>query len=120
MSRLPALTGKQLVAVLQQLGFESLRVKGSHHFLRHPDGRTTVVPIHAGETIGPGLLNSIFANNVSVGYFAAECRARVTARIHSQGPEAIRIQIQQSGQLLAVVPVGAALSDWGEPGLASP
>jgi hypothetical protein len=40
MSRLPALTGKQLVAVLQQLGFESLRVKGSHHFLRHPDGRT--------------------------------------------------------------------------------
>jgi predicted RNA binding protein YcfA (HicA-like mRNA interferase family) len=59
MSRLPALTGKQLVAVLQQLGFESLRVKGRHHFLRHPDGRTTVVPIHAGETIGPGLLSSI-------------------------------------------------------------
>ena len=29
---------------------------------------------------------SRFANNVSVGYFAAECRARVTARIHSQGP----------------------------------
>ena len=59
MSRLPALTGKQLLYVLLQLGFESLRVKGSHHFLRHPDGRTTVVPIHAGETIGPGLLNSI-------------------------------------------------------------
>ena len=59
MSRLPALTGKQLLAVLHQLGFETLRVKGSHHFLRHPDGRTTVVPIHAGETVGPGLLNSI-------------------------------------------------------------
>ena len=59
MSRLPALTGKQLLTVLQKLGFESLRVKGSHHFLRHPDGRTTVIPIHAGETIGPGLLNSI-------------------------------------------------------------
>ena len=59
MSRLPALTGKELLAALQQLGFESLRVKGSHHFLRHPDGRTTVVPIHDGETIGPGLLNSI-------------------------------------------------------------
>jgi len=59
MSRLPALAGKQLLAVLHQLGFETLRVKGSHHFLRHPDGRTTVVPIHAGETVGPGLLNSI-------------------------------------------------------------
>ena len=32
MSRLPALTGKQLLAVLQQLGFETIRVKGSHHF----------------------------------------------------------------------------------------
>jgi predicted RNA binding protein YcfA (HicA-like mRNA interferase family) len=59
MSRLPVLSGKQLLYVLLQLGFESLRVKDSHHFLRHPDGRTTVVPIHAGETIGPGLLNSI-------------------------------------------------------------
>jgi len=32
---------------------------GSHHFLRHPDGPTTVVPVHAGETIGPGLLFQI-------------------------------------------------------------
>jgi predicted RNA binding protein YcfA (HicA-like mRNA interferase family) len=42
-SRLPALTGKQLIAVLQQFGVESLRLKGSHHILRHPDGRTTVL-----------------------------------------------------------------------------
>jgi predicted RNA binding protein YcfA (HicA-like mRNA interferase family) len=27
--------------------------------LRHPDGRATVVPVHAGETIGPGLLSKI-------------------------------------------------------------
>ena len=27
--------------------------------LQHPDGRRTVVPVHAGETIGPGLLNAI-------------------------------------------------------------
>lgn len=45
--------------MLQQLGFELLRVKGSHHFMRHPDGRTTVVPVHAGEVIGPGLLSKI-------------------------------------------------------------
>jgi predicted RNA binding protein YcfA (HicA-like mRNA interferase family) len=36
-----------------------VRIKGSHHFLRHPDGRATVVPVHAGETIGPGLLAQI-------------------------------------------------------------
>jgi hypothetical protein len=108
---------------------------------------------------------SRLANNVSVGYFAAECRARVTARIHSQvlrfsfpcasgtkvgdltddasqGPEAIRIQIQQMGQLLVLLLlsgtvlavlvgispwlllagglIGAASSEWSEPGLASP
>jgi len=27
--------------------------------MKHPDGRTTVVPIHAGETTGPGLLSKI-------------------------------------------------------------
>ena len=36
-----------------------LRVKGSHHFLRHVDGRATVVPVHAGETVGPGLFIKI-------------------------------------------------------------
>jgi HicA toxin of bacterial toxin-antitoxin, len=36
-----------------------VRVKGSHHFIRHSDGRATVVPVHAGETLGPRLLASI-------------------------------------------------------------
>lgn len=59
MTKLPSLTGKQLIAVLGRAGFEVQRIRGSHHFLRHPDGRTTVVPIHAGEVIGPGLLAKI-------------------------------------------------------------
>jgi len=33
--------------------------KGSHVFLQHPDGRGTVIPVHAGETIGPGLFSKI-------------------------------------------------------------
>jgi predicted RNA binding protein YcfA (HicA-like mRNA interferase family) len=44
---------------LRRAGFEVARVKGSHHFVRHPDGRGTLVPVHAGETIGPGLLSAI-------------------------------------------------------------
>jgi predicted RNA binding protein YcfA (HicA-like mRNA interferase family) len=36
--KLPALTGKQV------------RQKGSHVFLRHPDGRRTVMPVHTGES----------------------------------------------------------------------
>jgi predicted RNA binding protein YcfA (HicA-like mRNA interferase family) len=58
-SRLPRVTGRELLTALRKAGFAVVRVKGSHHFLRHADGRATVVPVHAGETIGPGLLSAI-------------------------------------------------------------
>jgi len=59
MNKLPALTGRQLIDALSAAGFQVVRTKGSHHFLRHADGRVTVIPIHQGETIGPGLLSKI-------------------------------------------------------------
>jgi len=58
MSRTPRLTGSELISALSKAGFGVLRIKGSHHF-RHPDGRSTVVPAHSGETLGPGLLHKI-------------------------------------------------------------
>ncbi|TDY59503.1 putative RNA binding protein YcfA (HicA-like mRNA interferase family) [Aminivibrio pyruvatiphilus] len=59
MTPLPALTGKILVTALAKAGFNVVRIRGSHYFLRHNDGRCTVVPVHAGETIGHGLLAKI-------------------------------------------------------------
>ena len=59
MSRLPALTGAQVVRALQRAGFAVERTRGSHIFLKHPDGRATVVQVHRGETLGPGLLLKI-------------------------------------------------------------
>ena len=59
MTRLPRLTGDELIKTLTSTGFSDVRIRGSHHYLRHPDGRATVVPLHAGETIGPGLLTKI-------------------------------------------------------------
>ena len=59
MSRAPRVTGPDLIAALEKAGFRVLRIKGSHHFLRHENGRSTVVPAHSGETIGPGLLRKI-------------------------------------------------------------
>ena len=59
MPTLPSISGKQLVSALESLGFQVIRTRGSHRFMRHPDGRATVVPVHAGETIGPGLLARI-------------------------------------------------------------
>ena len=77
MTRLPRPTGKEVLTVLQRAGFQVIRSKGSHHFLRHPDGRATVVPVHARETIGPGLLHRILTD---CGIAAAEFRRRLTSR----------------------------------------
>jgi len=59
MSKLFTLTGKVLIKALMRAGFEEIKTKGSHHFLRHSDGRCTVVPVHSRETIGKGLMSQI-------------------------------------------------------------
>ena len=59
MPKLRKLKGKELIKILSLHGFDVIRIKGSHHFLRHDDSRCTVVPVHAGETLGPGLLLQI-------------------------------------------------------------
>ena len=59
MPRSPRLRGSELIKALHKAGFATIRTKGSHRFLRHPDGRRTVIPVHSGEVIGPGLLHKI-------------------------------------------------------------
>ncbi|MBD2596674.1 type II toxin-antitoxin system HicA family toxin [Nostoc spongiaeforme FACHB-130] len=59
MSKLPSLTGREVITALEKVGFEVVRIRGSHHILIHGDGRRTVVPVHSGETIGSGLLAQI-------------------------------------------------------------
>jgi predicted RNA binding protein YcfA (HicA-like mRNA interferase family) len=59
MTRLPRITGLEFISALQRAGFSVVRVRGSHHFLRHADGRSTVVPAHSGENIGLGLAAKI-------------------------------------------------------------
>jgi predicted RNA binding protein YcfA (HicA-like mRNA interferase family) len=44
MSKLPLLSANEIIKILQKIGFQKLRQEGSHVFLQHPDGRTTVVP----------------------------------------------------------------------------
>ena len=59
MSRLPWLTGQEMARALSKAGFEVVRQRGSHLFLRHVDGRSTVVPTHSGEVLGPGIMSKI-------------------------------------------------------------
>jgi predicted RNA binding protein YcfA (HicA-like mRNA interferase family) len=42
----PVLSGKGTIKALAKVGFVPVRQKGSHVFLRHVDGRRTVVPLH--------------------------------------------------------------------------
>jgi predicted RNA binding protein YcfA (HicA-like mRNA interferase family) len=44
--KLPILSGKEIIKALAKEGFVPVRQKGSHVFLRHVDGRRTVVPLH--------------------------------------------------------------------------
>lgn len=47
MGKLPAITPKKLIKILEQKGFVLKRVKGSHHFYFHSDlKKITVVPMH--------------------------------------------------------------------------
>ena len=62
MPKSPRLSGKKILIILKKHEFKVIRVKGSHHFLRHDDGRCTVVPVHGNETIGPGLLRDILSD----------------------------------------------------------
>ena len=59
MGTIPALKAKEIVAILDRLGFNEVRQKGSHKQFRHPDGRGTTVPFHQGRDISPILLKQI-------------------------------------------------------------
>jgi len=64
LTKLPRLTGKELGSLLGRLGFAHVRTTGSHMLYEHADGRKTVVPVHAGQDIGPGLLTKIIKKDL--------------------------------------------------------
>ena len=59
MSTLPVLKPREVAALLEGLGFQEVRQRGSHKQFRHPDGRGTTVPFHAGQDVSPILLKKI-------------------------------------------------------------
>ena len=60
MSTLPRPTGKELVRALERAGFVAERVRGSHCFLRHSDGRATRAS--PNQDVGIGLLRKILSD----------------------------------------------------------
>jgi predicted RNA binding protein YcfA (HicA-like mRNA interferase family) len=68
---LPAIPGVKVVRALERAGFTVVRISGSHHVVRHPDGRTVVVPVRASRDTPKGTLRNILA---IVGMTAEELR----------------------------------------------
>jgi len=59
MGKYPVLKPREVVAILEEIGFVEVRQRGSHKQYRHSDGRTTTVPFHKGRDISPILLRQI-------------------------------------------------------------
>ena len=59
MPGIPVLKPREVIAILEALGFLEVRQRGPHKQFRHPDGRSTTVPFHAGRDLSPILLRQI-------------------------------------------------------------
>jgi len=58
-SRLPIVDARTMERLILRQGFLAVRQRGSHVFYRHPDGRTTTVPHHAGRDLARPLIREI-------------------------------------------------------------
>jgi predicted RNA binding protein YcfA (HicA-like mRNA interferase family) len=62
-----------MLKALERAAFTVVRVKGNHHFMRHPDTSKGVpVPVHGNRNLPPGLSKAIIAQaGLSVDEFIA-------------------------------------------------
>lgn len=59
MPKIPPLTSRKVIAILEKKGFTLVRTKGSHHIFRNEDtGRQVTIPVHAGD-LPQGTLHEI-------------------------------------------------------------
>jgi predicted RNA binding protein YcfA (HicA-like mRNA interferase family) len=59
MAKLPRLTAREIIAVLEKAGFSLARQSGSHMIFKNADGKRATVPFHSAETLHPKVLKSI-------------------------------------------------------------
>lgn len=60
MPKLVPITTSKIIKILERLGFEEVRTKGSHHFFIHPiTKKSTTISVHSNEVLGVGILKII-------------------------------------------------------------
>lgn len=67
MPKLRRLNGLEIVKILQQFGFEVIRIRGSHHILRRTvmiqddeEIQTVNVPVHGSQPLALGMIKRIY------------------------------------------------------------
>ncbi|MGA2122144.1 MAG: type II toxin-antitoxin system HicA family toxin [Methanoregula sp.] len=63
---LPVMSGKELVAFLEHIGFSTIRQRGSYVRMKSDDGRYTTIPVHAGEDLPKGLIRKIIRDDLEM------------------------------------------------------
>jgi len=64
--KLPVISGKDFIKLLEKLGFIITRINGSHHRMKHTDGRITTIPVHKNDPIPKGLLRKILREDIKM------------------------------------------------------
>lgn len=64
MPKIPPISGKKLIGIIDEYRYCVVRQKGSHVFVKHSrfPSLSTVIPVHNNEDLGRGLLKSILAD----------------------------------------------------------
>ncbi len=57
--KLPSVTAREIIVILERKGYVRARQSGSHLILKHPTKRRATVPTHSKADLTPGVLHAI-------------------------------------------------------------
>ncbi len=60
------LSGKDFERLLEKMGFVVMRINGSHHRMKHEDGRVTTIPVHKNDDLPKGLMRKIIREDLKM------------------------------------------------------
>jgi len=60
MTRLPRVTAKQIISIIEKVGFSLVRQSGSHKIYRNANGKRITIPVHDNQILHPKIVKSIF------------------------------------------------------------
>ncbi len=59
MAKLPRLTAREMIAVLEKSGFSLARQSGSHMIYKNAAGKRVTIPFHGSKILHPKVLKSV-------------------------------------------------------------